>query len=152
VVFLRCWWYCWKNVWPSRRQILWLWDYFITQPSDYPRCKTKNRRYSIDGQCKDGTESLSVPISIYRWPILSLWMDMTMQPIDCANGKSINHLLFIDAPLTLTSMKYHQSLDAQQLYAQCIQSLLTATISPLCTISGIQTLRAFSLTWPPLYT
>jgi len=66
-------------------------------------------------------------------------------------AKGVRHKI-IDAPLTLTSKTYSQSLDAQQLYGSCRQSLLTANTSSLCMIISIQKLWGLPVSDPPQYT
>jgi len=61
------------------------------------------------GQCAD-----RFPIYLYRWPMLPLWNDVTMQPFGYQKGRP----KIINTSLMLTSMPYLMSLDAQQWYAK----------------------------------
>jgi len=40
-----------------------------------------------------------LPFCLLRWPILLVWMDVTMQPFDCWMGKTINRWHSVDAHL-----------------------------------------------------
>jgi len=38
-----------------------------------------------------GQGACRLPLYLLRWPILLLWMDVTMQHFDCWMGKTVNH-------------------------------------------------------------
>jgi len=73
-------------------------------------------------------------------PITSLWIDVTMQPVDCQKDQT----KIIDALLTLT-------LQGQSFWLKVIPSLLTVNIQFLDNIVFIQQHRGLSVSEPPLF-
>jgi len=87
------------------------------------------------------------PFNILSRPITPLWIDVTMQPFDCANDET----KILDAPLTLTIETYQQSFGVQWYCTIFIEWLLTANIPFLCIITCIQKHSVLSVFKPPLF-
>jgi len=71
-----------------------------------------------------GQRACHLPFYIYSRPITHLWIDVTMQPIDCRNDQTE----IVRALLMLTLEIYLQALGAQSFCLKFIMSFLTANI------------------------
>jgi len=76
-----------------------------------------------------GQSPCSYPFYLYRWPILPLWKEVTMQPFDCERGKTKNRGHSVDAHLqdifpvigssTIVCKMHTVIIDSQYIISMC---------------------------------